>query len=267
MKKFLTGLLVTALMLLVSNGFKENEIIVPIETFDHSFSAGVKETDSDQRQELSSINVAELNETPPEIPEEKQPETIPAQTVKDTMNLDTNQGTVNQPETINSTSEVPVQQSPVAAEPVAENAAEPEPDPNPGLTSVPASVPATEHVHNWTEEVIYHEAVTHTVHHDAVTEERWVSVIHETMYFCCDTCGKRFSSQQEAYAHEDATMEAAIEANDMTLFHPGHSSVIERTDDGYYETVVTNEAYDELIVDEPAWEEHFLRCKDCGATA
>ena len=74
MKKFLTGLLVTALMLLVSNGFKENEITIPIETFDHSFSAGVKETDSDQRQELSSINVAETNETPPEIHEKKQPE-------------------------------------------------------------------------------------------------------------------------------------------------------------------------------------------------
>ena len=32
MKKFLTGLLVTALMLLVSNGFKEKEITIPIET-------------------------------------------------------------------------------------------------------------------------------------------------------------------------------------------------------------------------------------------
>ena len=118
MKKFLTGLLVTALILLVSNGFRENEIIVPIETFDHSFSAGVKETDSDQRQELSSINVAEPNETPPEIHEEKQQGAVSAQTVKDTMNLDTNQGTVKQPETINSTSEVPVQQPPAAAEPV-----------------------------------------------------------------------------------------------------------------------------------------------------
>ena len=264
MKKVLTGLLVTALMLLVSNGFKENEITISIETFDHSFSAGVKETDSDQRQELSSINVAEHNETPPEIHVEKQPEAVPTQIVKGTMNIENYQVTAKPPEAKSSTSELPVQQPPAAAEPVPENAAEPEPDPNPVLTSVPAE---NEHVHSWTEEVIYHEAVTHTVHHDAVTEERRVSVIHETMYFCCDTCGKRFSSQQEAYAHEDATMEAAIEANDMTLFHPGHSSVIERTDDGYYETVVTNGAYDELIVDEPAWEEHFLRCKDCGATA
>ena len=270
MKKFLTGLLVTALILLVSNGFIENEIIVPFETFDLSFSAGVKETDSDQRQELSSINVTELNETPPEIHVEKQSEAVPAQTVKDTTNTETYQVTAKPPEAKDGTSEVPVQQPPTAAEPVPENAAEPEPDPdpNPGLTSVPASVPAeNEHVHNWTEKVIYHEAVTHTVHHDAVTEEQWVSVIHETMYFCCDTCGKRFSSQQEAYAHEDATMEAAIDANDMTLFHPGHSSVIERTDDGHYETVVIKEAYDEVIVDEPAWEEHILRCKDCGATA
>ena len=266
MKKFLTGLLVTALVLLVSNGFKENKIIVPIETFDLPFSAGVKETDSDQRQELSSINVTEHNETPPEIPEEKQLEAVPAQIVKDTMNTDNSQVTAKQPETQSSTSEMSIQEPPVTAEPLPGNAAEPEPDPV--TVPVPASVPVgTEHIHNWAEEVIYHEAVTHTVHHDAVTEERWVSVVHETMYFFCDTCGKRFSSQQEAYAHEDATMEAAIDTNDMTLFHPGHSSVIERTDDGYYETFVTKEAYDEVIIDEPAWEEYILRCKDCGATA
>ena len=264
MKKFLTGLLITALMLLVSNGFKENEIIVPIKTFDLLFSAGVKETDSDQRQELSSINVTEQTETPPETTEEIQSGTIPDQQVKDTIKSIEEPASVKQSETSGGTTEVSVQQPPVAEESIPGLEAEPEPDP----VTVPVPVSAgTEHIHNWIEEVIYHEAVTHTVHHDAVTEDRWVPIIHETMYFCCDTCGKRFSSQQEAYAHEDATMEAAIDANDMTLFHPGHSSFIERIDDGYYETVVTGEAYDEVIVDEPTWEEHILRCKDCGATA
>ena len=32
------------------------------------------------------------------------------------------------------------------------------------------------------------------------------------------------------------------------------------------ETVVIQEAYDEVITDSPAWEEHILRCSICGAT-
>ena len=41
---------------------------------------------------------------------------------------------------------------------------------------------------------------THTVHHDAITEERWVPIIQETMYYYCDVCRQRFSSQEEVYA-------------------------------------------------------------------
>ena len=76
-----------------------------------------------------------------------------------------------------------------------------------------------------------------------------------------------FSSQADAYAHEDATYQAAIEANDMSLIHAGHYSIEEYLDQGYYETVVIQDAYDETVIDQPAWEEHIFRCSGCGATA
>ena len=123
-----------------------------------------------------------------------------------------------------------------------------------------------EHVHEWIEVTVYHEAVTHIEHHDAVTKERWVSVPVNINHYYCDKCRQEFSSQDEAYAHEDASYEAAIEANDMSLIHSGHSVVPETIDQGYYETVTVREAYDETVTDSPAWEEHGLRCAGCGMT-
>ena len=129
-------------------------------------------------------------------------------------------------------------------------------------------VPAgNEHVHDWVDTVVaYHDAVTHTVHHDAVTEQRWVSVPVKINHYYCDVCRKEFLTQEEAYAHEDATYAAAMDANDISLIHSGHSMITETVDQGYYDTVVIQEAYDEVITDSPAWEEHILRCSICGAT-
>lgn len=128
-------------------------------------------------------------------------------------------------------------------------------------TEIPA-----EHVHEWVEEIIYHEAITHIEHHDAVTEEKWVSVPVKINHYICNKCHKEFSTQEEVYAHEDATYEAAIEANDMSLAHSGHSIIPETVDQGYYETVTVREAYDETVTDQKAWEEHRLRCPACGET-
>ena len=123
------------------------------------------------------------------------------------------------------------------------------------------------HTHQWADEIVtHHDAVTHVVHHDAVTEQRWVSVPVEISRFYCDVCHMEFFSQADAYAHEDATYQAAIEANDMSLIHSGHYSVEETVDQGYYETVTVKEAWDETVVDEPAWDEHRFRCTVCGAT-
>ena len=119
----------------------------------------------------------------------------------------------------------------------------------------------------WIDEVVaYHEAVTHTVHHDAQTEQIWISVPVKVDHFYCDVCGIEFSCIEDAYAHEDATYEAAIKASDMSLAHVGHYSITETIDQGYYETVIVQEAYDETVIDESPWEEHVFRCSVCGAT-
>ena len=124
---------------------------------------------------------------------------------------------------------------------------------------------AEEHRHQWVDEIVaHHDAVTHVEHHEAVTEDRWVSVTEEVNHFYCDVCLVEFSTQAEAYAHEDATMEAAIQANDMSLAHSGHSLITETVDNGYWETVTVQEAYDETVTDEPAWDEHIFVCSSCG---
>ena len=123
-----------------------------------------------------------------------------------------------------------------------------------------------EHQHQWVDKIVsHHDAVKHVEHHDAVTEERWVSVPVTVNHFYCDVCLMEFSSQADAYAHEDATMEEAIQANDMSLAHSGHSLIQETVENGYYETVILQEEYDETVIDEPEWDEHRFVCPLCGA--
>ena len=114
-------------------------------------------------------------------------------------------------------------------------------------------------------EVIFHEAVTHIEHHDEVTEQRWVSDPVRITKYMCGVCGAEFDTQAEAYAHEDATYERAMETGDMSLIHSGHHTETQTIDRGWYETVTVREAYDETVTDVPAWEEHITRCADCGA--
>ena len=136
-----------------------------------------------------------------------------------------------------------------------------------GTPAVGTPVAGT-HVHTWVDEIVaYHEAMTHTVHHDAVTEDQWIPVITVVQHIYCDVCHREFSSQTEAYAHEQATYQAAIESGDMSLIHAGHYTVEEYIDNGYWQTVTVREAWDETVIDEPAWEEHIFRCSGCGATA
>ena len=150
-------------------------------------------------------------------------------------------------------------------EPAAAPMNEAEPEKSRDVSEDKAGTPSV-HVHEWVEETIRHEEISHIEHHDAVTEERWVSVPVRINHYICNTCRKEFTTQEEAYAHEDATYMAAIDANDMSLAHSGHSVISETVDQGYYETVVVKEAYDETVTDSPAWEEHILRCIGCGET-
>ena len=69
------------------------------------------------------------------------------------------------------------------------------------------------HVHEWIDETVWHDEVTHIEHHEAVTEERWVSVPVRINHYICNTCRKEFTTQEEVYAHEDATYMTAIDAN------------------------------------------------------
>lgn len=245
-KKLLTGLLIILLLILFTAGMKEKEDNGPVEPDIVVSPAGVNDTDSSSvYEEIQPADVTTNNETPPVvIPVSEQIEKDESSAVKDAIEED--KQTVSEP--VHG-------QNPDPAVPAPE---EPREEP----------LAPTNHEHTWVDEIVaYHEAVTHIEHHDAVTEERWVSVPVMIQHIYCDVCHKEFSNQADAYAHEDATYQAAIEANDMSLIHAGHYSIEEYIDQGYYETVVVCEAYDETVIDQPTWEEHIFRCSVCGATA
>ena len=243
-KKILTGLLIIALLVLFGTGVKDH--VERAEHLDIVVPAGViDEGSSSVNDEIQPAEAAINTETPPvAVPVSKQTEVDEPSAVKDANEEEDQQ--ISTPEDGH---------DPVSVVPATEEPHEEHPDPS-------------EHEHVWVDEIVaYHEAVTHVEHHDAVTEQRWVSVPVLIQHFYCDVCHMEFSSQADAYAHEDATYQAAIEANDMSLIHAGHYSVEEYIDQGYYETVVIREAYDETVIDQPAWEEHIFRCSVCGATA
>ena len=243
-KKIFTGLLIIALLVLFGTGVKDH--VERAEQLDIVVPAGViDEGSSSVNDEIQPTEAAINTETPPvAVPVSIQTEVEEPSDVKDTNEEDDQQ--IPAPEEGHD----PVPVVPAPEEPHKEH-----PDPD-------------VHEHNWVDEIAaYHEAVSHVEHHDAVTEHRWVSVPVLIQHFYCDVCHMEFSSQADAYAHEDATYQAAIEANDMSLIHAGHYSVEEYIDQGYYETVVIREAYDETVIDQPAWEEHIFRCSICGATA
>lgn len=239
-KRSIAILLIVVLLLLVTAGTKEKPGIVS--------TAGVyEESSSNTDEEIRPADAAKDTETPPVI--------VPvSEMLENGYKQDVNDA-IEGPDKPKSETETDSYQSPSPAPILPETPDHDDPTP-------------TVHVHSWVDEVIaYHEAVTHIEHHDAVTEQRWISMPVEIQHFYCDVCHKEFSSQAEAYAHEDATYQAALEANDMSLIHAGHYSIEETVDQGYYETVVVREAYDETIIDQPAWEEHIFRCSTCGATA
>ena len=243
-KKILTGLLIIALLVLFGTGVKDQ--VERAEHMDIVVPAGViDEGSSSVNDEIQPAEAAINTETPPvAVPVSIQTEVEEPSDVKDANEED--EQPISTPEEGH---------DPVPVVPAPEKPHEEHPDPS-------------EHEHVWVDEIVaYHEAATHVEHHDAVTEQRWVSVPVLIQHFYCDVCHVEFSSQADAYAHEDATYQAAIEANDMSLIHAGHYSVEEYIDQGYYETVVICEAYDETVIDQPAWEEHIFRCSVCGATA
>lgn len=243
-KKIFTGLLIIALLVLFGTGVKDH--VERAEHLDIVVPAGViDEGSSSVNDEIQPAEAAINTETPPvAVPVSVQTEVEKPSNVKDA-NEEENQQ-ISTPEDGH---------DPVPVVPAPEKPHEEHPDPS-------------EHEHIWVDEIVaFHEAVTHVEHHDAVTEQRWVSVPVLIQHFYCDVCHMEFSSQTDAYAHEDATYQAAIEANDMSLIHAGHYSVEEYIDQGYYETVVIREAYDETIIDQPAWEEHVFRCSICGAVS
>ena len=243
-KKIFTGLLIIALLVLFGTGVKDH--VERAEHLDIVVPAGViDEGSSSVNNEIQPAEAAINTETPPvAVPVSKQTEVDEPSDVKDA-NEEDNQPT---PEPEDGHNLVPVVPAP-------EEPHEEHPDPS-------------EHEHVWVDEIVaYHEAVTHVEHHDAVTEQRWVSVPVLIQHFYCDVCHIEFYSQADAYAHEDATYQAALEANDMSLIHAGHYSIEETVDQGYYETIVVREAYDETIIDQPTWEEHVFRCSICGAVS
>lgn len=103
------------------------------------------------------------------------------------------------------------------------------------------------HKHNWVAQTktVHHDAVTHQVWHDAVTEEHYI----------CNQCGADITS--DPWGHLDA------------YDHGGYHSSYVTVKQGYYETVTDKAAYNEQVQTSAAWDETVTtgyKCSGCGAT-
>lgn len=135
-------------------------------------------------------------------------------------------------------------------------------------TEKPVEKPA--HTHNWV-------PVTSVVHHDAVTEQRWVPnlvtvvdqaawdeyIPNEQVRTICKVCGADISGFAVQHGKEHAKegipggyYDKVIDMGGQTVHHP---AVTHQEDQGHNETVTVKEAWDETVT-------KGYRCDGCGAT-
>ena len=123
-------------------------------------------------------------------------------------------------------------------------------------------IPTT--AHKWVD-------VTEVVHHDAVTEERWVQdreAYDETIVdraateegWECESCHSRWPNDQEMEAHQHEC--PATEEFNYNIIRieaaPAQTHVEHHEAQGHMETFTVQEAYDETVVTGQ-------RCSECGA--
>lgn len=136
-------------------------------------------------------------------------------------------------------------------------------------TEKPVEKPA--HTHNWV-------PVTSVVHHDAVTEQRWVPnmvtvvdqaawdeyIPNEQVRTICKVCGADVGGNAVKHVNEHAVNEGivggyyekVVDVGGTTVHHP---AVTHQEDQGHNETVTVQGAWDETVT-----KGH--RCDGCGAT-
>ena len=108
------------------------------------------------------------------------------------------------------------------------------------------------HQHNWVAQTktVHHDAVTHQVWHDAVTEEHYI----------CNQCGADITS--DPWGHINNSL---MNGGNCGSYHSTYVTIKQ----GYYETVTDQAAWDEQVQVSDAWDETVTtgyKCSSCGAT-
>ena len=108
------------------------------------------------------------------------------------------------------------------------------------------------HTHDWsiTYKTVHHDAVTHQVWHDPVTEEHYI----------CNQCGADITS--DPWGHINNSL---MNGGNCGSYHSTYVTVKQ----GYYETVTDKAAWDEQVLVSKAWDETVTtgyKCSSCGAT-
>ena len=121
---------------------------------------------------------------------------------------------------------------------------------NSGSSSKKDDTPA--HQHNWVAQTktVHHDAVTHQVWHDPVTEEHYI----------CNQCGADITS--DPWGHINNSL---MNGGNCGSYHSTYVTVKQ----GYYETVTDKAAWDEQVLVSKAWDETVTtgyKCSSCGAT-
>ena len=108
------------------------------------------------------------------------------------------------------------------------------------------------HQHNWVAQTktVHHDAVTHQVWHDPVTEEHYI----------CNQCGADITS--DPWGHINNSL---MNGGNCGSYH----SIYVTVKQGYSETVTDEAAWDEQVLVSKAWDETVTtgyKCPGCGST-
>ena len=137
------------------------------------------------------------------------------------------------------------------------------------LTHEHTWLPVTKEVqHEAITHTVYHEAVIHTVSHPAETQSILHEAVTHTVFHPAVTREIVHEAVTHTIVHPAITHTVLHEAVTHTVEHPEETDMVFHEENGHYERVLVQEAWEESVCTKEAWEEPVLEfrtvCNGCG---
>ena len=140
---------------------------------------------------------------------------------------------------------------------------------NSNLTHEHTWLPVTKEVqHEAITHTVYHEAVIHTVSHPAETQTILHEAVTHTVFHPAITREIVHEAVTHTIVHPATSHTILHEAVTHTVEHPEETDMVFHEENGHYERVLVQEAWEESVCTKEAWEEPVMEfrtvCNGCG---